>query len=103
MSYRILVVDDLAIVPRILQTTLDSERDIEVVRVAPDPYVAWNKTIKLEPDVLTLDIEVPRMDRLAFLKRPKRYHCGRWRIERLREKSEFRSKESGPFPFHRQW
>ncbi len=70
---RVLVVDDSAIVRRVLKETLDSEPDIEVVGSAPDPYVARDKILKLEPDVLTLDIEMPRMDGLTFLKKLMRY------------------------------
>jgi two-component system, chemotaxis family, protein-glutamate methylesterase/glutaminase len=66
---RVLVVDDSAIVRRILTDTLDAEPDIKVVGTAPDPYVARDKILKLEPDVLTLDIEMPRMDGLTFLQK----------------------------------
>ena len=70
---RVLVVDDSAIVRRIIKDSLDAESDIEVVGVAPDPYVARDKILKLEPDVLTLDIEMPRMDGLTFLQKLMRY------------------------------
>ncbi len=65
---RVLVVDDSAIVRKILSETLASEADIEVVGTAPDPIVAIEKIKRLKPDVLTLDIEMPRMDGLTFLK-----------------------------------
>ncbi len=65
---RVLVVDDSAIVRKILSETLASEADIEVVGTAPDPIVALDKIRRLKPDVLTLDIEMPRMDGLTFLK-----------------------------------
>jgi two-component system chemotaxis response regulator CheB len=65
---KVLIVDDSAIVRKILQDTLSSERDIEVVGTAPDPYIARDKILALRPDVLTLDIEMPRMDGLTFLK-----------------------------------
>jgi two-component system chemotaxis response regulator CheB len=65
---RVLVVDDSAIVRKILSETLASEADIEVVGTAPDPIVALDKIQRLKPDVLTLDIEMPRMDGLTFLK-----------------------------------
>jgi two-component system chemotaxis response regulator CheB len=65
---RVLVVDDSAIVRKILSETLASETDIEVVGTAPDPIVALEKINRLKPDVLTLDIEMPRMDGLTFLK-----------------------------------
>src|SRR5713226_2175608 len=65
---RVLIIDDSAIVRKILSETLASEADIEVVGTAPDPIVALEKIKRLKPDVLTLDIEMPRMDGLTFLK-----------------------------------
>ncbi|HTP89214.1 MAG TPA: chemotaxis response regulator protein-glutamate methylesterase [Bryobacteraceae bacterium] len=65
---RVLVVDDSAIVRKILTETLSRESDFEVVGTAPDPYVARDKILALNPDVLTLDIEMPRMDGLTFLR-----------------------------------
>ena len=65
---RVLVVDDSAIVRKILTETLSSETDFEVVGTAPDPYVARDKILSLNPDVLTLDVEMPRMDGISFLK-----------------------------------
>jgi two-component system chemotaxis response regulator CheB len=47
---------------------------MEVVGTAPDPYVARDKIMALQPDVLTLDIEMPRMDGLTFLKRLMHHH-----------------------------
>ena len=66
---RVLVIDDSAIVRKVLTDVLSSQPDIEVVGTAPDPYVARDKIIALNPDVLTLDIEMPRMDGLTFLDR----------------------------------
>ena len=66
---RVLVVDDSAIVRRVLSDVLASQPDIDVVGTAPDPYVARDKIVALKPDVLTLDIEMPRMDGLTFLDR----------------------------------
>lgn len=66
---RVLVVDDSAIVRKVLTEALSSEPDIEVVGTAPDPFVARDKILALKPDVLTLDIEMPRMDGVTFLKR----------------------------------
>ncbi|MCU0228800.1 MAG: chemotaxis response regulator protein-glutamate methylesterase [Bryobacterales bacterium] len=71
---RVLIVDDSAIVRRLLEDCLRGETDIEVVGTAPDPFVARDKILRLEPDVVTLDIEMPRMDGLSFLKRIMRYH-----------------------------
>ena len=66
---KVLVVDDSAIVRKLLSETLSAEPDIEVVGVAPDPFVARDKILRLNPDVLTLDVEMPRMDGLTFLKK----------------------------------
>lgn len=66
---RVLIVDDSAIVRKILTEALSGQPDLEVVGTAPDPYIARDKILSLEPDVLTLDIEMPRMDGLTFLKK----------------------------------
>ena len=71
---RVLIVDDSAIVRRILSEALSGESDIEVVGTAPDPYVARDKILALQPDVITLDIEMPRMDGLTFLKKLMHFH-----------------------------
>jgi len=64
-----LIVDDSAIVRKILSEELSRFPDIEVVGTAPDPFVARDKILKLQPEVITLDIEMPRMDGLTFLKK----------------------------------
>ena len=66
---RVLIVDDSAVVRQVLTNGLSKFDDIEVVGSAPDPYVAREKIAKLRPDVLTLDIEMPRMDGLTFLEK----------------------------------
>jgi two-component system, chemotaxis family, protein-glutamate methylesterase/glutaminase len=66
---RVLIVDDSAIVRKLLGEALAGEPDIEVVGTAPDPYVARDKILALSPDVLTLDVEMPRMDGLTFLRK----------------------------------
>ncbi|MGO4212567.1 response regulator, partial [Terriglobus sp. YAF25] len=66
---RVLIVDDSATVRKILSDALRNAPGIEVVGTAPDPYVAREKILALNPDVLTLDIEMPRMDGLTFLKK----------------------------------
>ncbi|MCP4753430.1 MAG: chemotaxis response regulator protein-glutamate methylesterase [Proteobacteria bacterium] len=68
-SIRVLVVDDSALVRSILEAGLNKDPDIEVVGTASDPYKARDKILELEPDVLTLDVEMPRMDGVAFLRR----------------------------------
>lgn len=71
---KVLVVDDSAVVRKVFKEELSRERDIEVVGTAPDPYVARDKIVKLKPDVITLDIEMPRMDGLTFLKKLMRHY-----------------------------
>jgi two-component system chemotaxis response regulator CheB len=71
---RVLIVDDSAIVRKMLAEALAAEPDLEVVGTAPDPFVARDKILSLRPDVLTLDIEMPRMDGLTFLKKLMRFH-----------------------------
>ena len=65
---RVLVVDDSAVVRRMISEALAADPAIEVVGTACDPYIARDKILELNPDVLTLDIEMPRMDGLTFLK-----------------------------------
>ncbi len=64
---RVLVVDDSALVRKLLTEELSRYDDIEVVGTAVDPYVAREKIVTLKPDVITLDVEMPRMDGLSFL------------------------------------
>jgi two-component system chemotaxis response regulator CheB len=66
---RVLVVDDSALVRQILANGLGMDPGIEVVGTAPDPYAARDKIVELKPDVLTLDVEMPRMDGVDFLRR----------------------------------
>jgi two-component system chemotaxis response regulator CheB len=66
---RCLIVDDSAVIRSILQRMLNSDPEIEVVASASDPYVAREKLVELKPDVMTLDIEMPRMDGLTFLEK----------------------------------
>lgn len=67
MPIRVLIVDDSALVRQVMTEILSSDREIEVIGAAPDPYVARDKIKQLQPDVLTLDVEMPRMDGLTFL------------------------------------
>ena len=64
---RVLVVDDSALVRQALTSLLGRDPGIEVVGTAPDPLIARSKIASLHPDVLTLDVEMPRMDGLQFL------------------------------------
>ncbi len=71
---RVLIVDDSAIVRKLLTDLLHRDPEIEVVGTAIDPYLARDKVLELEPDVMTLDIEMPRMDGLTFLKIMMKHH-----------------------------
>jgi two-component system chemotaxis response regulator CheB len=71
---KVLIVDDSAIVRKILSEAITAEPDMEVVATAPDPYIARDKILALKPDVLTLDIEMPRMNGLDFLKELMHHH-----------------------------
>lgn len=66
---KVLVVDDSALVRQTLVSILESDPQIEIVGVAADPYIAVEKIKECIPDVITLDIEMPRMDGLTFLKK----------------------------------
>ena len=64
---RVLVIDDSALVRKLMSTMLASDPDIDVVGTAADPLIAREKIKQLDPDVLTLDVEMPRMDGITFL------------------------------------
>ncbi|OGW49100.1 MAG: chemotaxis response regulator protein-glutamate methylesterase [Nitrospirae bacterium GWC2_57_9] len=64
---RVLIVDDSAVVRQTLEEVLSSDHDIQIMATASDPYIAAEKIAKEVPDVITLDIEMPRMDGLTFL------------------------------------
>ncbi|MGN7614582.1 protein-glutamate methylesterase/protein-glutamine glutaminase [Magnetococcales bacterium HHB-1] len=66
---KVLIVDDSAVVRQALTRILSSDPQIEVIGNAPDPFVAADKIKRLVPDVITLDVEMPRMDGLTFLKK----------------------------------
>lgn len=66
---RVLIVDDSALIRQLLTELLSKDPNLEVVGTASDPYVARDKIMKLNPDVLTLDVEMPRMDGLTFLEK----------------------------------
>lgn len=71
---KVLIIDDSAVVRKVFSNELSRERGIKVIGTAPDPYVARDKIVKLKPDVITLDIEMPRMDGLTFLKKLMKYY-----------------------------
>ena len=65
---KVLVIDDSALVRRILRNWINGQVDTEVISTAADPYIAVEKIRVEKPDVITLDIEMPRMDGLTFLR-----------------------------------
>jgi two-component system chemotaxis response regulator CheB len=71
---RVLIVDDSAIVRKLLADAIKGEPDMEVVAVASDPYMARDMIVHHRPDVITLDIEMPRMDGLTFLGKLMEHH-----------------------------
>jgi two-component system chemotaxis response regulator CheB len=66
---RVIIVDDSAVMRQLLTTLLEADAGIQVVGTAPDPIVARDKIKALNPDVVTLDVEMPHMDGLSFLRR----------------------------------
>jgi two-component system chemotaxis response regulator CheB len=71
---RVLIVDDSAVVRKIFTDELSRDPQVDVVGTAPDPYIARDKIVELKPDVITLDIEMPRMDGVTFLRKLMKYH-----------------------------
>ncbi|HLH98101.1 MAG TPA: chemotaxis response regulator protein-glutamate methylesterase [Xanthobacteraceae bacterium] len=69
MTTRVLIVDDSALMRQLLTSLLSQDPEIEVVDAAPDPLIAREKIKALNPDVITLDVEMPRMDGLTFLRK----------------------------------
>lgn len=69
MKIKVLVVDDSALIRSVMKDIINSQPDMEVVAAAPDPIVARGLIKQLNPDVLTLDVEMPRMDGLDFLEK----------------------------------
>lgn len=67
-SIKVLVIDDSALVRQTLSEIINSDSHLEVIGTAGDPYLAANKIREVIPDVITLDVEMPRMDGLTFLK-----------------------------------
>jgi len=71
---RVLVVDDSAVVRQIFSRELAKDPELTVVGSAPDPYVARDLIVQLKPDVVTLDLEMPRMDGITFLRKLMHYY-----------------------------
>ncbi|MCC7492813.1 MAG: chemotaxis response regulator protein-glutamate methylesterase [Fimbriimonadaceae bacterium] len=66
---RVLIVDDSAVVRQIFTRELSKDPELEVIGAAPDPFVARDMIVQLKPEVITLDIEMPRMDGITFLRK----------------------------------
>src|SRR5215471_18013991 len=66
---RVLVVDDSALMRQLISNLLSEDPEIEVVGTAPDAYVARDRIKALNPDVVTLDVEMPHMDGVTFLRK----------------------------------
>ncbi len=73
MPVRVLVIDDSALVRNVLSRALAAYEEIEIVGAAPDPYQARDLIVELAPDVVTLDVELPHMDGITFLRKLMRY------------------------------
>jgi two-component system, chemotaxis family, protein-glutamate methylesterase/glutaminase len=71
---KVIIVDDSALVRKILTDELSQYEDIKIVDTAMDPYIARDKIVKHRPDVITLDLEMPRMDGLSFLEKLMHYY-----------------------------
>ncbi len=69
MTIKVLVIDDSALIRKIFSQELSKDPNIEVIGTAPDPIVGRDKIVYLKPDVITLDVEMPRMDGLTFLEK----------------------------------
>lgn len=73
MAIRVLIVDDSATAREVLTNALKKDKEIEVIATAPDAYIARDKIVNLKPDVICLDVEMPRMDGITFLKKIMQY------------------------------
>ena len=73
MAIRVLIVDDSATAREVLSNALSKDSEIEVIATAPDAYTARDKIVTLKPDVVCLDVEMPRMDGITFLRKIMKY------------------------------
>lgn len=69
MAIRVLIVDDSATARTVLSEALSKDKEIEIIGTAPDAYVARDKIVQLKPDMICLDVEMPRMDGISFLRK----------------------------------
>jgi two-component system chemotaxis response regulator CheB len=90
---KVLIVDDSALVRQTMKEILESDPRIEVMATAADPFMAAERMRDQAPDVITLDVEMPRMDGLTFLKKIMDQHpipvviCSPWRRQAPRPPS----------------
>jgi len=73
MTIKVLIIDDSAMVRKIFTQELSKDPEIQVVGSAPDPFIGRDKIVELKPDILILDVEMPRMDGLTFLEKLMKY------------------------------
>ena len=73
MAIRVLIVDDSATARAAIKEILESDKEIEVVGAAPDAFIARDRIVELKPDVVCLDVEMPRMDGITFLRKLMQY------------------------------
>jgi len=73
MAIKVLIVDDSATARAVIKDILSTAHDIEVIGAAPDAYTARDRIVELKPDVICLDVEMPRMDGITFLKKLMQY------------------------------
>jgi two-component system chemotaxis response regulator CheB len=69
MPIKVLIVDDSATAREVIKTALSKDKEIQVIGAAPDAYIARDMIVKLSPDVICLDVEMPRMNGITFLKK----------------------------------
>ncbi|HPO09270.1 MAG TPA: response regulator, partial [bacterium] len=74
MPIRVLIIDDSPIVQQVFSKELSADPEIQIVGVASDPYEGRDRIIEFKPDVITLDVEMPRMDGLTFLGKLMQYY-----------------------------
>lgn len=73
MPIKVLAVDDSALMRQLIGEIIATDPGLELIGTAADPYIAWEKIQRLRPDVITLDVEMPRMDGLTFLEKLMRF------------------------------
>ena len=85
MTIRVLIVDDSAVVRKIMTQILSRDREIEVVGTAPDPFIGRDRIVELQPDVLPLDVEMPHLGQLDAVMDGVSDHVSQRSFERLQQ------------------